>query len=574
MKTLIGLVAVLALPPLWMLPDISEAQTLVPLGNGGFTSPGALAFDGAGNLFVADGDQIKELTAASGYDTLVVLPATTTGNFGSTGQLAIDRNGNVFVADLNDGVIKEILAPDYQTMNVIAPSAGTLLNPGLAPKAIAVDAAGNLFLLGEFPDESRQFAEIPASGGYDHFVVLPISFPGPFAPPLLAGLAIDSAGNLFTASPETAGGVFEVPAATGYTTSISLVDSGFVQSTVTSLALDSAANIFLGGSNPDGPPVPIAEIAASGGYHTETAVVTSAPLFDPQAIAIAPNGTIFVIDGNVEEVLLTPTPLAAAILPTSRAVAMGTAATVFATMINGSTVAANNCRVALPSVVPGGLSLTYQTTDPATNMLTGTANTPVGIGAGRLQTFVLSLESPNSFSDSSFAPVFRCDFAAPAAAAAVPGVNTIALRYNLSFLPTADIIALEAVASSDAILHVPTGGSGAFAVATVNAGAGANPPDGLIFVSANTGTTSTNQPKKLPLTITLCNSNPMNGQCLAPPAAAVSLPIAAGATPTFSFFVSASGGIPVDPAATRIFVTFTDQNNNLVGSTSVAVSSP
>jgi hypothetical protein len=69
----------------------------------------------------------------------------------------------------------------------------------------------------------------------------------------------------------------------------------------------------------------------------------------------------------------------------------------------------------------------------------------------------------------------------------------------------------------------------------------------------------------------LCQTDPASGQCLAPPAASATLDDAAGATPTFSVFVQASGPVAPSPATARIFVRFKDSNGGLHGSTSVAV---
>jgi hypothetical protein len=76
----------------------------------------------------------------------------------------------------------------------------------------------------------------------------------------------------------------------------------------------------------------------------------------------------------------------------------------------------------------------------------------------------------------------------------------------------------------------------------------------------------------LPLTLTLCQTNPQTGACINPsvPASSVSLTINAGETPTFSIFAQASGSIPLDAATKRIFVRFRE-GTILRGATSVAV---
>jgi hypothetical protein len=110
-------------------------------------------------------------------------------------------------------------------------------------------------------------------------------------------------------------------------------------------------------------------------------------------------------------------------------------------------------------------------------------------------------------------------------------------------------------------LHI-TGstGSGAFATATVNVGSGA-------AITASVTTT----PANLPLTLALCQTNPMTGKCIGALAASVPVTINANATPTFSIFATAGGSIPLNPANSRIFVTFSDSTGAVRGETSVAV---
>ena len=56
-----------------------------------------------------------------------------------------------------------------------------------------------------------------------------------------------------------------------------------------------------------------------------------------------------------------------------------------------------------------------------------------------------------------------------------------------------------------------------------------------------------------------------------PPTGSVAVTIAAGATPTFSVFATASSAIPFAPAVSRVFVRFTDAAGASHGETSVAV---
>jgi len=281
----------------------------------------------------------------------------------------------------------------------------------------------------------------------------------------------------------------------------------------------------------------------------------------PAGIAADPaHGRLFIGDRQNDRVQVftigTPT-LFASILPGSRAVEVGAPATVFASMINAGTSSIAGCRPALTATAPSGLSIAYQTTNPATNALTGTPGSPAAIaGNDGVQSFLLTFQGTSPVTEMGLPIDFDCIGAAPAAVET--GVDTLDL--TLSSAPVADIIALAATPSGDGIARIPAGGMGAFAIASSNVGASS-----LIVASVDTGQAS------LPLTATICQSNPANGQCLAAPATSVTLGVAAGAAPTFSVFIQANAAIALDPATARIFVRFKDAAGGLHGSTSVAV---
>src|SRR3984893_11213757 len=245
--------------------------------------------------------------------------------------------------------------------------------------------------------------------------------------------------------------------------------------------------------------------------------------------------------------------LLAAVPPASHSVQVNATATAFATIINTGTTTASACNI---SQLGLPLTFAYQTTDPKTNAVTGTINTPVDIAAGAAQSFVIALTPTATIAPTNAQFFFACSNANPAPI--VVGLNTLLLSGSTN--PTPDIVALVATATNDGILHIPgASGTGAFATATVNVGV-----SGAITASTNTGSAT------LPLALTICQTN-SSGQCLATPAANVTTTINANATPTFAIFGKASGPIPFDPANSRIFVAFTDSANAVRGETSVAV---
>jgi hypothetical protein len=224
-------------------------------------------------------------------------------------------------------------------------------------------------------------------------------------------------------------------------------------------------------------------------------------------------------------------------------------------MINAGPDNASTCTIAPATGVPA--SFVFQTTDPTTNALTGTANTPVNIAAGQAQSFVIALTPSATFAPTDITFTFTCANA-PSSAASTVGIDT--LNLSGSATPVPDIVALAA-SSDPGYVDIPGAtGTGDFAVATVNLGSAAQ-----ITVGANTGTAN------LPVTLLLCQTDPTSGACLAPPAATVTTSIAANATPTFGVFVTGGAAVADMPGVNRIFVTFTDSGGTLRGETSVAV---
>src|SRR5262245_7789548 len=247
--------------------------------------------------------------------------------------------------------------------------------------------------------------------------------------------------------------------------------------------------------------------------------------------------------------------LVAAVLPSSRSVQVGSPATAFATIINTDNNVALNVGISLQTNVP--VSFTYQTTDPQTNALTGSPNTPVNIRGQGSQSFLISITPSAPIAPTDVAFNFTGTNTSPAPT--IVGVNTLLLSASTN--PVPDVIALSSTLSNDGIVKISNiVGNGAFAVASTNVGAGAS-----ITVSVDTGNAT------LPAGLSLCQTNPQNGQCTSAIGSTVVTQINAGGTPTFSVFVAASNFIPLDPAKNRVYVRFKDGQGITRGSTSVAL---
>ena len=245
----------------------------------------------------------------------------------------------------------------------------------------------------------------------------------------------------------------------------------------------------------------------------------------------------------------------AAVLPSSRSVQINSPATAFANIINAGQKLATGCTISPITGMPA--TLTFQTTDPATNQVTNSPNTSVDIPAGAAQSFIFALTPNALIAPTDVQLSFECANANPAPIHS--GVNTLLFSASTTSVP--DIVALAATLNNDGIVNIPgTNGTGVFAVATVNVGAG-----DTLTVSADAGGAI------LPVNVFVCQTDPQTSACFSPPASSVPTTILSNETPTFGVFVAAAEDISFIPETNRIFVRFKDSNNVTRGLTSVAV---
>jgi hypothetical protein len=246
--------------------------------------------------------------------------------------------------------------------------------------------------------------------------------------------------------------------------------------------------------------------------------------------------------------------IVAAVLPLSRSAQVGKTVTAFATVINSSGRALSGCTASLPNFTGTFL---YQTTNPATNSVTGSPNTPFGLPNGSSQSLVLALKPSAVIAPIEQHFVFQCSASSPAAS--IIGVNTLLLSADTA--QPADVVALAATPTQDGVLRLPgVNQAQAFAVATVNLGAQA-----AVTVTVDWGDIT------LPVSLAICQTNPTTGACLSPPSTSVAAILVPNATPTFGFFVSAANALPFFPSKVRAFVRFKDPSGDLRGSTSIAL---
>lgn len=250
------------------------------------------------------------------------------------------------------------------------------------------------------------------------------------------------------------------------------------------------------------------------------------------------------------------TQVVSAVLPGGRSVRTNTAATIFASVINAGAVTAEGCWI--QPETPLAASFSFQTTDPATNQLTGSPNTSVPIAPGAAQTFLIALQPEASATASAVTVNFRFKCTNADAAPVFDGVNTMLLSFDPNPLP--DVIPIGQTASGDGIVHIPGNtGTAVLATAAINIGSAAT----LVARPVVTG--------GVPVSVTICQTNPSTGACLASPSATVSRTFNTNDLATYTIFAQGHGNVPFDPANNRVRLDFVDSLDVIRGQTSAAV---
>ena len=317
------------------------------VGDGGppsaaeFSSPGAVALDSKGNLYIADtvnhcirmisGSSITTMAGTGGTAGYTGdKAAATAATFDLPGGLAFDSAGDLYIADTGNNVIRKISAGTITTVAGIqgqGPAYGGDLGAATVanlntPTAIAFDAAGNYYIADNGNSLIRKVdtsgiitTYVGASGGTSGTAGR-LDHPN--------GVWFAASGALYIADSNNARVASYVPPSVFNNVAGNNVagfsgDGGqarFAQlNKPAGIAMDAAGNIFLADTNnsrirkitTDGV---ITTIAGSRytGYSGDGGDATAAALNFPRSIAVSSNGTVYIADtGNHAIRVLTPT---------------------------------------------------------------------------------------------------------------------------------------------------------------------------------------------------------------------------------------------------------------------------
>jgi DNA-binding beta-propeller fold protein YncE len=135
-----------------------------------FLELNAIASDGAGNLFVSDGDSLRQVRVATGEVTTLAGASEDRGSLDGMGTAArfdgprgllYDAAGLLFVADFNNGIRKVVVATGQVSTLTLSADEGANADGGVhavlkGPCALATDGAGHLFVSEQSGQTVRQ----------------------------------------------------------------------------------------------------------------------------------------------------------------------------------------------------------------------------------------------------------------------------------------------------------------------------------------------------------------------------------------------------------------------------------
>jgi uncharacterized protein (TIGR03437 family) len=276
-------------------------------GSAALSQPYGLAVDAAGNLYIADTNNnvIRKVTGSGSITTVAGSGAS--GNAGDGGLaikaalnqprgVAVDSAGNLYIADTSNNAIRRVSADG--AISSVATSA--YLN---APGGIAVDGAGNLFIADTGNNLIRKLATdgtistVAGSGasGYtgDGGPAISAQMQSP------AAVAVDAAGNIYIA--DTNSDAVRKVTLDG---NISTVPGSTVEQPQ-GVAVDSAGNVYVATHNNMVRRITQAGIVSTiagdafSGYSGDGSTASGAELSAPSGLALDTFGNLYIADtGN------------------------------------------------------------------------------------------------------------------------------------------------------------------------------------------------------------------------------------------------------------------------------------
>jgi len=385
-----------------------------------FNSPGDIAIDSSGTLYVADSanDLIRKITPAGVVTTLAGSGAAgstdasgTLASFNNPTGLAVDAAGYVYVADQNNNKIRKITPAGVVTTLAGSGAAGSTNATGTAasfnnPTGPAVDAAGNVYVADQGNNTIRKVSAagvvttLAGSGvmGLTDGTGTAASF---YAP---ACVEVDAAGYVYVADGTSE--IRKISPAGVVTTLAGMLANGSTDGSGAlagfggpgGVTVDIFGNLYVAdaGANeirkvsPTGLVITLAGSLNAGSANGSGA---GAGFNEPQGVAVDAAGNIYVADfGNNEIRKITQIPQAVPVITWAAPAAIDTATPLSSAQLNATanvpgTFAYSPAAGALLAAGTQTLHVTFTPTDP-TSYAGATATQVVTVLSGANQSYL------------------------------------------------------------------------------------------------------------------------------------------------------------------------------------------
>lgn len=257
-------------------------------GNGQFNGPNAVAVDAAGNVYVVDrlNTRIEKFTSSGTY-------VTQWSQAGSNmSDVAVDALGDVYVVDDNGHLTRY---SSSGTFEIQWGSAGTGDGQFNAPKAVEVDAEGNLYVADSYNNRMQKFS---GWGGTvvnsPHAYLMQFGASGNGNGQFLGivSVAVDAAGNIYALDQSR---VQKFGPSGNYITQWGSAGSGDGQfSTPLAIACDGASYVYVADANNHR----VQKFTTSGAFVTKWGVNGggAGQFHQTQGIAVDASGNVYVTD--------------------------------------------------------------------------------------------------------------------------------------------------------------------------------------------------------------------------------------------------------------------------------------
>ncbi len=249
------------------------------------TSPGGVAVNAAGDVFIADtgNNRVVEVTPG-GVATVVPLNITSPTTLKSPEGVAVDSNGNLYIADTGNARVIEVPA------SVLAGGSGTdtlVSATGLVqPYGVAVDSAGDVYIA---DTGLTSVVEVPAGGGAQVTVGSGLKNPqGVAITPNGVNIYIADTGNSRVEELTLSGGVWGSQVSVSVSPEILTSPGGVAVDVVTTPGGAQETYLYITNATGD-----VVELLPSG---TGTSVGSN--LTNPAGVAVDAAGDVYVTDSG------------------------------------------------------------------------------------------------------------------------------------------------------------------------------------------------------------------------------------------------------------------------------------